>query len=431
MAKVISCLCILAVLTTLIAPSCLAASVGPDKKPEPKFETRVFIKQKCVIAEPEPHSDRVAFVGALLTVFLPILIQKALGRAAAALKKAGDPETLKDTGRLPTYLYRLPKDSPKDQPTLDWIRMRAADGEEKPSKLELNPDFRCVIVVRGTFTKSESSTPPQEKGDDARTKLRNAGILVDELAAVYEGAVKIADDRTALQYQSRYFEVNRFQGSRSQKEKRGMVVSITLSGAGEKDGEPLLSLALINLGEVNAHTVLKTKDLETKTSSWLGGLALSDASMNALKMLDFVDPNTGEQRDCLEIMPVNIEAGFTETEDGNKALAFIGEVLEAGAEDASKAISSEILDTEKHAKEKADALEQMRQEEETAYGEYLAAQTELAKVLNPPPDEHPTPEEIAAKTFDVKRKQRVWCVKQGVLKKLGIAPERVGECPIN
>jgi hypothetical protein len=395
----------------------------------------VFIKDKCVITPPpkDEAEDQRNFIGALLAVFIPILIQKALGRVAAALQKAGDPETLKDTGRLPTYLYRLPKEPLPEPVRAMWTKLRMKD-DEKPSKLQLNPQFRCVIVVRGTFTKTKTDTLTPASGIDEenRTKLRNADILVDQIAALYEGAVKVADDRTALRYEGRFFQVNRFQGSRSQKEKRGMVVSISMSGPGENDGEPLLSLALINLGEVNANTVLREEDLKSKSSSWLGGLAVSEDSLNAIKTLDFVDPNTGQEKKSLEIMPINLEAGFIETEDGSKALRFIAEVLEAGAEGATKAISDEILkDRKKEAEQEADALEKLRQEEETAYAAYLTAKIELAKLEHPKPDEHPTEEELAAKRFERDRALRVWCVKQSVLKKLGIEKTRDAVCPAN
>src|SRR4030095_14206449 len=433
MTKVVPCLCIVALLTALVTPQCLATPFAD--KSEPKFETRVFVKDKCVITPPpkDEAEDQRNFIGALLAVFIPILIQKALGLVAAALKKAGDPETLRDTGRLPTYLYRLPK-APLPEPVRAmWTKLRMKD-DEKPSKLQLNPQFRCVIVVRGTFTRTKTDTLAPASGiDDVnRTKLRNANILVDQIAALYEGAVKVADDRTALRYEGRFFQVNRFQGSRSQKEKRGMVISISMTGPAAKDGEPLLSLALINLGELNANTVLTEEDLKYKSSSWLGGLAMSEDSLNAIKTLDFVDPNTGQEKKCLEIMPVNIEAGFLENEDGSKALRFIAEVLEAGAEGATKAISDEILkDRKKEAETEADALEKLRQEEETAYAAYLTAKIELDKLEHPKPDEHPTAAELAAKQFEVDRALRVWCVKQSVLKKLGIEKTRDAVCPAN
>ena len=433
MTKVVPCLCIVALLTALVSPQCLATPF--TDKSEPRFETRVFIKDKCVITPPprDEAQNQRNFIGGLLAVFIPILIQKALGRVAAALKKAGDPETLRDTGRLPTYLYYLPKDPLPAAVREMWRNLRMAD-DEKPSKLRLNPEFRCMIVVRGTFTKTKTGTLTPATGIDEenRTKLRNADILVDQIAALYEGAVKVADDRTALRYEGRFFQVNRFQGSRSQKEKRGMVISISMTAPGEKDGEPLLSLALINLGELNANTVLTEEDLKYKSSSWLGGLTISEDSLSAIKTLDFVDPNTGLETNHLEIMPVNLEAGFIETEDGSKALRFIAEVLEAGAEGATKAISDEILkDRKKEAEEEADALEKLRQEEETAYASYLTAKIELAKLEHPKPDEHPTEEELQAKRFEVVRTLRVWCVKQSVLKKLGIEKDRGVSCTEN
>jgi hypothetical protein len=374
-----------------------------------------------IAPKPAPPNDE-RFIGGLLAIFIPLLIEKAIGSIAAALKKAGGEQTLKDTGRLPTYFYRLPKD-PLSEDLQNKLQETRHKKGEKQSKLQFNPEFRCVIVVRGTFTETGTLTPARNNDDELRRKkLRDSNIFVDQIGAIYEGAVIFADDRTALRYEGRFFEVNKFQGSRSQDKKRGMVVSIAISGAGQKDGDPLLSLALVNLGEVKANDVLTAKDLETKSTSWLGGLAISEDAMKAIETLDFVDPNTGLSKPELEIMPVNVEAGFEETEDGNKALLFIGEVLDSAKTDVAKELSGDILDQKKKAEGKADALEKVREDEESAFADYLKAQMELAALDNP------KPEEKRAKQFEVARTLRVWCVKQGVLKKLGIEKHRGVSC---
>lgn len=379
---------------------------SPKDEPAPRYDTRVFIRNNCLI-RPKPQAE---FVGALAAIFLPMLIEKLLGGAGAALKKAGSDETLKDAGRLPTYLYQLTR------------------GNEK--KLKLNPDLKCVIVVRGSFDKSGEAQPTDVT--PSVSKLRNGKILVREIALVYEAAVEIADDNTALRYEGRYFEVNRFLGSNPKKNKSGdrraIVVSIAISGAGEKEGEPVLSLAMINIGEVNGGTILEPDDLAAKQSSWLGGLAITDASLKAIETGEFSNHQKGST-EPINVMPVTIDAVVAETSSGNAALKFIGEVLDASKTDAAKAISGEVLGQGKKKEEAASALEKLRGEEETAYAALLSAESELAQLAAP----H-TPAESAAREvrrFAVESAGRTWCVKFEALSKLGFAPTRPAHsCPV-
>ena len=370
------------------------------------FETRVFIKTSCLIrpkAQPQ-------FLAGLAAIFLPILVEKLLGTAAAALKKAGDPQTLRDSGRLPTYLYRLTKNG-------------------NSNDLDLNPDFKSVIVVRGSFDRKTSEQPPIDQSASV-TALRNGGIPVRELGFVYEAQIEIAEDGTALRYESRYLEVSRFiedgdEKSKS-KEKRSLVLGLTISGVGQKEGEPVLSLALINLGEVNGGVVLEPGDLTTKQSSWLGGLAISKASLDAIEKMK---PLTNS----INVMPITIEATIAETKSGNAALKFIGEVLDAAKTDVAKTVSGEILDHGQKAEDAAaSALEKLLAEEETAFAKLLDAELNFAKL---PPLSNPATEaenkERLAKRFAIETAGRAWCVKFGALQQLGKAPSRPGHtCPV-
>src|SRR6185503_1549283 len=97
--------------------------IHQSQKENRMFETRVYIKERCLIRPKE--EEKAKFFPALAAIFLPILIEKLLGTAAAALKKAGEDVTFRDSGRLPTYLYQLAK---------------TANGRE----LRLNPEFKSV-----------------------------------------------------------------------------------------------------------------------------------------------------------------------------------------------------------------------------------------------------------------------------------------------
>jgi hypothetical protein len=380
------------------------------------METRVYLRKQCLLSEPRKISapPEPEFFGALAAIFLPLLIGKAIGGVSAALKKAGAEKTVRDSGRLPTYLYQL----------------------SNANALSLNPDLGCVIVVRGTFSGPDNDRTPEiifrtngvfldpDDEEQRRIRLNDNGIPVAEIAAVYEARIVTSQDGTALYYESRFLKVNEFQDGGS---KRSLVVSLAFFGAGEKEGEPTLSLALMNLGEIRRGAILGPDQLKSKRSTWLGGLGISEASMEAAKKIKAPAANEPP----VGIMPVTIEGGLAETEKANDALLFIAEILDATKADVSKAVAGEILkDLTKAATEALDALEKLRQDEESAYGAYLKAKSDLATIGAPPAP--PTAADTAkreAAVFEVTRAKRAWCLKFDAVKKFGLAVERADTCP--
>lgn len=363
------------------------------------FETRVFVRNSCLI---QPKAEREVLAG-LAAIFLPVLIEKLLGTAASALKKAGDDETLRASGRFPTYLYQLPNSG-------------------NSSELKLHPEFRSIIVVRGSFDKETTGKAPPIDQSESVAKLRAGGILVRELALVYEAEIEIADDGTALRYESRYFEVSRFIEDGKKKSKnddnRAVVLSLTITGVGEKEGEPILSLATINLGELNGGAILKAEDLISRQSSWLGGLAISEASLKAIENIK-VTPGKP-----VNVMPITVEVTIAETKSGNAALKFIGEILDATKSKVAETVSGEVLDQGKKAAEAASALEQLLKEEETAFKAVLDAELEFAKLTPSSPPTEADIKELTVKKFAIETATRAWCLKFRALKLLGKAPTR-------
>lgn len=368
------------------------------------FETRVYLRKQGLLSEshdltPAPQPE---LLGALAAIFLPFLIGKVIGGVSAALKKAGSEKTLKASGRLPTYLYELPN---------------VAGGT-----LALNPNLGCVIIVRGQFSKpDDEKTPPikfttpglflsPEDEDKRIRRLNENGIPVVQIAAVYEGGIVLSDDETALRYESSFLQVNEFQeGNKPQT----MVVSIAISAAGEKEGEPLLSLAMMNFGEIKRGTILGPDDLRGRRGSWLGGLGINDASTKAVEKMQLP---AAKKPNPIGVMPVTVEGVFAETKEANAALLFIAEVLDGTKDDVSKAVAGEILkDRSKAATEASDALEKLRQEEEAAYGAYLEAKSVLATL---PAETDPAVQR--AKAFEVERTKRAWQLKFEALKKFGV-----------
>lgn len=396
--------------------ACPKANHNMAKPPVPtpdRIETRVYLRSQCLLGEEQVLEPPKAIVGALAAIFIPLLIEKGLGAVSSALKRAGSEETLRDSGKFPTYLYRL-----------------SFDAAEK-GHLSLNPDLGCAILVRGKFSGPDPSDqskvsfpetgllvgPKEEEKRIAR--LNASGIPVKELVAEYEAAIKRADDNTALGYESRFLEMSGFQGSRSS-DSRAVVVGFTFVGVGAKEDESTLSLALIQLGEVKQGTVLGPGQLRSRRSGWLGGVAATDESLKAAEKLPAIPGK------YYGIMPATFEGTLVETEKGSKALLFIADVLDSAKSEAAKAISSAVLpaEREKAAKEKADALEKQREEEEDAYGKYLAASDEQAQLK---PDASDSTKAI--KQFNVESTKRIWCLKFSTLQKLGIAPARRPSCP--
>jgi len=390
---------------------------------QPQYETRVYIRRQCLISEDRDKNSQEAF--GLLAIFLPLLINKALGGASSALKKAGSAQTLKDSGRLPTYLYQLSN--------------KIVPGQPNEQKLSLNPNMGCLLVVRGTFsgvdpsdqsrvnfTGTDSRVLDAESDESSRiTRLNNSNIPVTDIAVLYEAEIAISNDQTALNYKSRFLQVKSFQGGRSS-DTRGLVMSIAINAPGAKEGEPTLSLALINLGNVK-RGVMGQRQLYTKSSSWLGGLGISDDALKAIETIKLED-----NQKQLGVMPVTFEATIAETDDGNKALLFIAEVLDATKDDVSKTVSDEILkdrgaEAKAKAKEATDAIEKLRQEEEEAYPSFLNAISELinAGINYPiPADNQPTITQ-QIKIAEVARTKRVWCGKYRALTMVGVSINRL------
>lgn len=378
----------------------------PQASAQTQIETRVYVRKQCVLSESNDRSS-AGIISALASIFIPILVGKALTGISSAIRKAGSPETLRDAGRLPTYLYQLSK-----------------QGDQ--NKLSLNPNLGCVIVVRGTFSgpdtgdQSQIGFPVQgvfltvAEEDKRIERLKACNIPVTKIAVAYEAKVITSNDSTALHYENRFLEVNEFQGKRSS-DTRGMVVSIAINGVGTKQGDTSLSLALMELGEIKKGTILGPAQLRRGPSSWLGGLGLSTTALAAIEKIKLLDD---ESRG---VAPATVEGTFVETEDGNKALLFIADVLDSAKQSLNQVISDEITpeSREERSKNEADALETLLAGEESTFAIYLTAVNALARL-----DTSAAPTERAIKEFDVKKAKRAWCRKFDALSNLGSAPDR-------
>jgi hypothetical protein len=349
----------------------------------------------------------------LLAVFLPVLLSQAYTGIVAAFRKAAKDDVVTKMGSRPMYLYRATNDT--------------------PPKLVLNDDFGCVIVVHGKFdTKKELRpgaeptvvAPPREvlesTNEAARIEaLQKAGIPIAEIHALYEAAVEHATDQTALRYQSRMLILTKSLGKEGT-EARGMVVNISITGAGPKPDEPVLSSTLLSLGDVKPGTFLGPDDLHARSTTWAGGIGVSKESQRAFKTL------AGQK--VTTFMPVTLTAGLAETRPGSAVAKFIADVLDAAKEDALKLAGEKLIPEkrEEAAETHETELEAVRAAEETAYKEYLSALSEQAKK----PDPQTSEAARAVLDFEVTRTRRAWCRAHAEAKAVTtVTGDRPHSCP--
>jgi len=379
----------------LAASSCKPHGPGPDIPATPKpaetitlTATRLYVRDNCVLGYQQAGGREFA---AFLAPFIPVLIDKAYTGLVAAFRRAGSDTVTQKRATRPMYLYAY------------------SDAAENKG-LQLNPKFRCLILVDGEFNKdggddTPGSEPtvkePHESPTSAEAAVRmlnDASIPVSNAHVVYEAMVRPSDDGTALFYSSRFLMVNQFLGAERGESARGLVVNLNLIGAGSKPDDPVLSSAMINLGELTAGTILGPKELASSRSEWAGGIGISQQSQDAFKQLG---------SNVKLYMPVTATGVFAETKKGNAIAKFIADVLDGAKKDMEDAANKAMNPVERAAAAKTSTAdtEAALKAEESAYEDYLKAKaagtdTELKK-------------------FELARATRIWCNAYKAATKLG------------
>jgi hypothetical protein len=426
--------------------SALAASRRDDFSDEEvkRIQTRVYLKPQCLISE---EGEDPKLVGTIAAIVVPVLIERAIGAFSGVLRKAGEKEELKESGKEPILMYTVShrdKSKPRD------IRLKSSIAKG------------CVIIVRGTFHPKATENPCADKSpnakdvdSDTRTalprllrfcdqgplllpdheemrirRLNDNGIPVAKIALIYEASIETSFDKAATRYESRYLQVNRFLGNRSQKKSRNVVINIALNDVGPRE-DAVRSMVMINFGEVareerSEPIILDRKALEGKKSGWVTGPALTQNQFEKLQSL--------EVSETAEVFPVTLVGTVIETEDGIQALKFIADVLDATKTDIAKTSSTEIFkDREAERRTEANELEATYLAEEQAYSNYLTAQLELSRakeakrIVDSDIDSSNEAKETAAhqvriKEFAVTTAIRIWCGKLTELRNVGKTP---------
>lgn len=314
-------------------------------------EFRVFLLEKCLLNPlPPPAVPTRGLGAALLGLFVPKLIDMAIGGIATALRKAGTEDTAQLTADEFSNLY-------------------IADDKQA---LSINHELGCVLAV--WFEGRKKSSPPD---DEAVRTLKNAGLVPPTAAVggVFEAAIRPAPDGTAFFLDTRHFSARDFVGDR-RKDERAYVVTVGLSTPDATADGSTFALGTINLGKRRKGERLvppgHPRDAFPRYRSNLMPWSKISQASKAAYDRDVAAGQAAGRR----YMPVSFSLTLSETADGNKFLLQLGELLGGLAGKAAGEISKRILsaEVEKAAAEEAANAEKLYEDELKAELEVRKAQ---------------------------------------------------------
>lgn len=349
-----------------------------------KPELRIFLRPSCVINPPsEPAVKAGTEAVPLVGLFIPKLVDFALGGIASALKKAGDDETKQVSGS-------------------EFVSLFVADNQQR---LSANPQIGCVLAVYGVF--ADVDKKPTPANDAALKALETAGIIPAgaDITIVFEAAVVRAGDDTAFYLETRHFSVRDFIGDRG-KSDRTYVATLTVATPDATDDGATIALGQLSLGRMAKET------LPVPAGAPLGTYPRYRTNLMPWKMT--ADSKAAYDSDVKRgtaagrtYMPVTFTLTLFETADGNKFLAALAELLGGAKGEAAKQLTA-LLDPEQRAKEAkadADAAEQLLSAEEDALIALRQAQAAAAAA----PNDQVLQAKLAkaSRAFDVAKRRRV------------------------
>lgn len=285
-------------------------SASAATAPAPKPKTIVVTGSDCLITgKPQPVGQQ-NFLGAVLAILGPILVEMAIDGVTADLKKI---RTVKSEGSLDFDLWKRSDD-------------------KKGLVLNVPP---CFTVITGEFEEARSQQledpvvattliGPNASEETLKKRLADNGIVAKEIYHILEAKVVSSEDHTAFKYEPLYFRSVELMPGNGAK-KQGLVYNITLRGPGASPWGSVYSLAPISFGEVGAGTELHpTPDAEKLKRLTTGSLVMPGMSETAY-MAYFQDWKTGS---IASFMPANLQAEVVQTKKPSDAALFLAGVLE-------------------------------------------------------------------------------------------------------
>lgn len=323
-----------------------------------KPELRVFVRESCVVnPPPAPAIAGGPETLAIAALFVPKLVEFAVGGLGSLLKKAGETETEQVSGS-------------------EIVSLFAADGQQQ---LAVNRRLGCILAVYGVFSSEHGS---KTRADDAAVKaLEREGLVPRDagIAIVLELAVVRSDDDSAFHVETRHFSVRDFIGDRKKSE-RAYVATVSVTAPDATADGATLALGHVALGRVS-----KGETLSIPGGAALGAFPRYRSNLMPLAMSADAKAayDSDVKRDAARnkaYMPVTVGLTLSETADGNKFLATLGTLLEGAKAEAGTQLAA-LIDPAaraKKAQEDADAAEKLWAAEEDALIAVREAEVALA-----------------------------------------------------
>ncbi|WP_316157959.1 hypothetical protein [Cupriavidus sp. BIC8F] len=231
----------------VLAGACSLATAADELR-----QTRVAWLPSCP-SDPQPVIDarknRVALLGLLVAAVAPKLIEGAVDTAAEALKAAGQTKTFVTTAKSATDFYSVSQDA------------------------DLAVEVNCLVIVRGVFDETKSSTPQWAQNSDEFKGLQSANFQV-------EAKLKPLRGLKYFQLVPQYLKVGEFdEHSVFSRKDRDYVAAVTFTVPGA--AQPFGS-AEMTFKDVVRDTELKGEDWRLRSAATLP-IAFPTESADATK----------------------------------------------------------------------------------------------------------------------------------------------------
>jgi hypothetical protein len=286
-------------------------------------QLRVYLRERCIL-NPEPVPMAGAAAIPFLGLFVPKLIELAIGGVATLLRKAGKDETVSVGGRECADLY-------------------VADGNQV---LRPNPKLGCIIGIAGTFDEPKADAAPSDDPVVRRLEAEGLVPIGAKIDVIVEAAIKPTRDQTAFFLDTRHFSVRDFIGERGKSE-RAFVMTLSVTAPGATADGDAIAIGTIDLGRLkrNADLVLPGAApgaYPRFRSNLMPWGQISKASRTAYDADVTAGTAAGKS-----YMPVTFELTVSETADGNALLLALGELLDGAKKEAAAEASKLVLPDER------------------------------------------------------------------------------------
>lgn len=240
--------------------------------------------------------------------------------------------------------------------------------------LRVNPRIGCILAVCGIFDGGSPTRvdPIVKKLEDARLVPEHAEIRV-----FFEAAVRRSADETAFFVDTRHFSVREFLDEG--RGERAFVATVALPTPNATAEGDAIAIGNIDLGrrKRGADLIPQGHPKDAYPRFWSTVMPWRQISEVSKAVYDA--DVAAQQAAGRHYMPVTFTLTISETDDGNKLLLALGELLEGAKADAATALSKLVLpeEREKTAAARAEAAETLYREELEAVRDVKKAEKAL------------------------------------------------------